>query len=136
MAEFAIGALEVGITSTVQSNGGAGVYAGGIGLYPPSLSFDIITGGGGGTGTGTIYSIVGTVKEKNTPIDTPLRRRVRLYRENDGLLLRETWSNAATGEYRFDDVPLAQRYTVIAYDHLHNYRAVIADNLTPEVVVP
>ena len=131
MTEFAIAALEVGITSTVQSHGGVGVYAGGIRLYPPSLSRDIvIVGVGGGDAN---YRITGTVKEKNTPTDTPLRRRVRLYRENDGLLLRETWSNAATGEYAFEDIPQTQRYTVIAYDHLHNYRAVIADNLTPEV---
>jgi hypothetical protein len=125
MAEIALGTIAVGITSTVQSAGGAGAYAGALSPAPPSSSRDYLHGG-----TGFIAS---TVKEKNTPIDTPLRRRVRLYRDSDGLLLRQTWSDATTGNYRIDDLDPAQRYTVIGIEHLHNYRAVLADNLTPEV---
>lgn len=78
--------------------------------------------------------VVGTVKEKNTPANTPLRRRVRLVREIDGLQIRETWSDAATGTYEFLQIDERHKYSVISYDHLGNYRAVIADNLTPELM--
>lgn len=125
MAEFALGTIAVGITGTVQSAGGAGAYAGALSPALPSLSRDTIHGGAG--------FIASTVKEKNTPADTPLRRRVRLYRDVDGLLLRQTWSDATTGDYRFDDLDPTQHCTVIGIDHLHNHRAVIADRLLPEV---
>lgn len=78
--------------------------------------------------------VTGTVKEKNTPANTPLRRRVRLVREIDGLQIRETWSNASTGAYEFLQIDERHKYSVISYDHLANYRAVIADNLTPELM--
>ncbi len=81
------------------------------------------------TGNGVI---VGTVKEKSTPMNRPLRRRVRLYLEKTGEFLDETWSDAATGAYTFTGLDPGQIYTVIGYDHLHNYRAVAADNLTAE----
>lgn len=81
-----------------------------------------------------IGRVRGTVKEKNTPVNTPLRRRVRLIREVDGLLIRETWSDAVTGAYDFQYVSELDTYTVISYDHEHNYRAVVADNLTPELM--
>lgn len=78
--------------------------------------------------------IAGTVKRDADPVDMPLRRRVRLHREVDGLMARETWSDATTGAYRFDGINEAYKYTVITYDHLHDYRAVVADNLTPELM--
>lgn len=74
--------------------------------------------------------LIGTVKEKHLPANTPLRRRVRLVRERDGATVSETWSDAATGSYVFTNIDSAEAYTVIAYDHVHNYRAVVADNLT------
>lgn len=76
--------------------------------------------------------ITGTVAEKATP-NIPLRRRVRLHRDVDGLCVRETWSDAVTGAYEFTGINPAYRYTAIAYDYAHNHRAVAADNLTPEV---
>ena len=76
--------------------------------------------------------IRGTVKEKGQP-DQPLVRRVLLISENTNLLVAETWSDA-TGNYRFEFIDPAQRYTVVSYDHEHVYRAVIADNLTPELM--
>ena len=82
---------------------------------------------------GGMGSITGTVKEKSTPTNVPLRRRVRLHREVDGLALRETWSDAATGNYTFPDLNPTYTYYVVAFDYAQNYRAVIADNLTPEV---
>ncbi len=74
--------------------------------------------------------IAGTVKEKGSP-DKPLVRQVLLYSENTNTLVASTWSDAA-GNYRFDNLDPAQRYTVISYDHQRLYRAVIADNLVPE----
>lgn len=76
--------------------------------------------------------IAGTVKEKGQP-DQPLVRRVLLISENTNFLVAETWSDA-TGNYRFEFIDPAQRYTVVSYDHEHVYRAVIADNLTPELM--
>ena len=78
-------------------------------------------------------SIPGTVKKDADPADLPLSRRVRLIREIDGRVIRETWSDAATGEYLFRGVSEHETYTVISYDHERNYRAVAADNITPEV---
>lgn len=78
--------------------------------------------------------IADTVKEKNTPVNTPLRRRVRLFRDIDGLMIRETWSDAATGAYSFQCIDERYTYSVVSYDHLGNYRAVIADHLTPELM--
>lgn len=77
--------------------------------------------------------ITDTVEEQGSPSNTPLRRRVRLIRDRDGTCVRETWSDAETGQYTFDNIDETQTYTVISYDHLRNYRAVVADNLTPEL---
>ena len=77
--------------------------------------------------------IAGTVKEDGTP-DVPVRRRVRLHREQDGLLIREVWSHPTTGAYSFDYIDATKQYTVITYDYEHDYRAVIADNITPEAM--
>lgn len=75
--------------------------------------------------------IAGTVALSDTPTNDPVHRKVRLYRDRDGLLVDEQWSDAATGAYLFRDVDMAFAYTVIAYDYEHNFRAVVADNITP-----
>lgn len=85
-----------------------------------------LTSGVLGQGIGRVR---GTVKEKGTP-NAPLKRRVRLVRERDGLCMREAWSDPLTGEYDFKYVDELQTWGVVGHDHLHNYRAVIADNLT------
>lgn len=77
--------------------------------------------------------ITGTVKEKSTPSNIPLRRRVRLHEERSGLWLQETFSDAVTGNYAFAELNPAIKYTVTAWDHTNTYRAVIADNISPEV---
>ena len=82
-----------------------------------------------GKGVGTVS---GTTEVKGTP-NLPLRARVRLIRERDGLMCRETWSDASTGAYRFDNVDELETYTVISYHPTRDRRAVVADNLTPEV---
>lgn len=90
-------------------------------LWRPRGSHDIYFGGTG--------SVQGTVKEKNTPANTPLRRRVVLIDQGTRLTIRETWSAAATGAYEFPQVSLDASYTVLSYDHTGTYRAVIADNI-------
>lgn len=79
---------------------------------------------------GGVHRIVGTVKEKGTP-DQPLSRLVGLFRMRDKIFIRETWS-APDGSYVFDWIDGAEKYFTVAFDHLGNYRAVIADNLVPE----
>lgn len=74
--------------------------------------------------------ISGTVKESGSPA-APVVRRVRLYRKVDGLLVRETWSDAA-GNYSFPNIAV-QLYYVLSFDHLGNYNAVVKDSITPEV---
>src|SRR5579885_1954450 len=59
--------------------------------------------------------IAGTVKEKGQP-DQPLVRRVQLISENARVLVAETWSDAS-GNYRFELLDPAQRYTVVSYDY-------------------
>lgn len=76
--------------------------------------------------------IVGSVKEKGTP-NRPLVRRVQLFSAQTNLLVAEGWS-APDGRYCFDHLDPDQRFIVVAHDHEHHYRAVIADQLRPEVV--
>lgn len=78
--------------------------------------------------------IAGTVKEKSTPTNVPLARKVRLYREPDGRLVRTTWSAPVTGAYEFHGIPLDAVYTVVSYDHTGVYRSAAADNLIPEAI--
>lgn len=76
--------------------------------------------------------IASTVKRKAEPANIPLRRRVRLYRDRDGLLIQETWSDAVTGAYEFRGFEEWEAYSVVAHDYTLNLRAVIADHLTLE----
>lgn len=74
--------------------------------------------------------IAGSVKVKHLPVDTPVKRRVRLINERSGLFVRETWSDAVTGDYRFEWIDESATYTVISYDHTDAHRrAVVADGL-------
>lgn len=81
-------------------------------------------------GRGRVY---GTVKIKGTP-DYAVARRVRLFRDRDAVCVGEVWSHPTTGAYEFTHVDETQRYTVISYDYLASFRAVVADNLTPEIM--
>lgn len=73
--------------------------------------------------------VQGTTKDKATPSNIPVSERVRLYREKDGLLLREVWSTPGTGAYSFDYIDELETYTVLSYDHDKAFRAVVADGL-------
>lgn len=92
----------------------------------PPLRHDIYHGGS--------YRIASTVKAKGSPANIPLHRRVQLIRERGSLVIRETWSDPVTGAYSFDGISGDYTYTVVAWDYTHNYRAVIADNLMPELM--
>lgn len=81
-------------------------------------------------GAGVIY---GTVEVFNQAGNLPLPRRVRLHRSRDGLLVRETWSNAQ-GQYRFEGISQRYTYDVIAWDHEGLQRSVVANDLTSEVM--
>jgi len=78
--------------------------------------------------------VTGTVAEKSTPANTPLHRLVRLHREPDGLFVKATWSDPVTGAYTFTGVRADHKYFVTSFDYTGTYRAVIADNLTPELL--
>lgn len=86
-------------------------------------SRDITHGGAG--------RILGTVKRKADPTNLPLVRRVRLHETLSGLPLRETWSDVA-GNYVFESLSRDYTYYATGFDHLGQYRGVIADNLRPE----
>lgn len=78
--------------------------------------------------------IVGTVKEKALPSNAPLRRHVYCMDALTSTIVADLWSDATTGAYVFNDLDLTRRYTVFSYDHTNAYRAVIADNLQPELM--
>lgn len=82
---------------------------------------------------GGAFKVYGNVARKNTPTNVPLRRRVRLHRSRDGLLVRETWSEN-DGAYEFLHISGQYEYDVIAWDHQMSYRSVVANNLTPEAM--
>lgn len=87
---------------------------------------DVILGGNG--------RIAGTVKEKGTPANVPVWRRVRLFQERAAILIAETWSDPVTGAYAFTHIKRDEVYFVLAFDHTGDYRGVVADNLTPEAM--
>lgn len=99
----------------------------------PTVAPDPISGIRGGTEYGGRGRIVGTVKNKGELSDTPVYRRVRLFKDRDGQCVAETWSNPVTGAYAFENINPAHKYTALSYDHTGQFRAVVADNLTPEV---
>ncbi len=80
----------------------------------------------GGDGT-----ITGTVKVAGTPNNIPVSRKVRLIRDVDALCIRETWSDPVSGVYTFAEIDRTVSYTVLSYDYTENFRAVVADRVTP-----
>lgn len=78
-------------------------------------------------------SIYGAVELYAQAGNIPLPRRVRLHRSRDGLLVRETWSDAQ-GNYRFDGISERYTYDVIAWDHEGLQQSVVANDLTPEAL--
>lgn len=96
------------------------------GLKLPSLPLSLHSIWHSGTGR-----ISGTVKEAGTP-DHAVKRRVRLHRKIDGMMLFETWSKP-DGTYLFENL-MIQPYYVVAFDHTGNYNGVIKDSIIPELM--
>lgn len=86
----------------------------------------------GGDGLGRVRGRTVKQEDKASP-KVPVARRVRLYREHDGLLVRQAWSSAQ-GEYDFQGLDSKTAYTVLSYDYEGNFRAVVADRVTPEAM--
>ena len=123
MADLAIEAELCGGVGGIATAGAAVLFTGQSELAGTIVPVrDYIHGG-----QGTISS---TVKKDTDPVDTPMHRKVRLYRDADGMMIRETWSDPVTGVYTFTGISTDYKYTVISYDYEGNFRAVIADGLS------
>lgn len=81
-------------------------------------------------GMGHYSTAAGTTKKTGTP-NVLVRRRVRLHDQPTGRLLREVWSDAATGAYQFTSLP-AGTYYVTAFDHTGEYNG----EIMTDVVLP
>lgn len=123
----------VNITPSTAESYTFAPYAPPRSVHLPTVAPDPISGIRGGTEYGGRGRIVGTVKNKGEPSDTPVYRRVRLFKDRDGQCVAETWSNPVTGAYAFENINPAHKYTALSYDHTGQFRAVVADNLPPEV---
>ena len=66
--------------------------------------------------------------------DTMVKSRVRLLRQRDGLLARETWSDPVTGAFAFDGLDEHQQFIALAEDGSGVYAPVAADRRVPEVL--
>ena len=83
-------------------------------------------------GRATIAGDVAVKGQGGAP-DLPVRSRVRLFRQRDGLLAREAWSDPATGAFAFDGIDESQQYIALAEDGSGVYAPVAADRRVPEV---
>lgn len=112
--------------ASILLSGGSSGNAGPV-LPPASKHIDLQDGGR--------YRIYGTVELKGTP-NLLLRRRVQLWNQRDGRMVRQTWSDATTGAWSFDYIRGGDgtRYCAVTYDHTGQKQAVIADNLEPEAM--
>lgn len=86
-------------------------------------------GSGTASATGTIY---GSTAIKGSP-NSPVRAKVSLLRARDLMLVQQTWSDPATGAYAFHGLDPFEKYTTLAEYPTGDYRAVAADQLTPDI---
>ena len=147
------GGSSFSLVARVEWDGTIGGFTAAVVGYPSStvtadLSPRSFSGVSGGTFVSTFpsygslfgpYRIASTVMADvngDGTGDVFLKRRVWLFSEESMTYVRAAWSDAATGAYSFDYLPALSvgKYTVLAYDYQRNYRAVVADNLTPEVM--
>lgn len=77
------------------------------------------------------FRVPGTTKNKANPANLPVRRRVRLHFQLTGRIVREAWSDSATGEYAFDYIS-AGVYYVVAFDHTGERGGVIETDIVAE----
>lgn len=76
----------------------------------------------------------GTVKNKGTPSNTPVYRRVFLVRLRGGMVVGEQWTDPVTGAYDFQWVSELHDYIVMSLDHTRNFRMVSADYAVMELM--
>lgn len=88
-----------------------------LGIKPSSLNSQSIIPVGNGAISGTVYEG-----------KSPVIRRVRLYKKDDGVFVSETLSNVLGG-YRFDSLPRGMAFFVVSHDSNGVYNAVISDNV-------
>lgn len=81
-------------------------------------------------GAGRIW---GTTKTKGTLTNVPTKARVVLFHQRSKLLVRETWSDPATGAFEFIGIDTRQDFLVLAEDAAGSFRPVAASRLVPEV---
>ena len=86
-------------------------------------------GTGTASATGTIY---GSTAIKGSP-NAPARAKVSLLRARDLMLVQQTWSDPTTGAYAFHGLDPFGKYTTLAEYPTGDYRAVAADQLTPDI---
>ena len=61
------------------------------------------------------------------PVGVPVSRKIDLFRESDGMLVRQMWSDPITGIYRFEGLNPNYSYSVVGYDHTNQYKANIVN---------
>jgi hypothetical protein len=71
-----------------------------------------------------INSISGVVKEGKTPVS----RKVRLYRKDNGVFVAETKSDSL-GNYIFKGLPAGMEFFVVSHDGSGFYNAAVSDNI-------
>lgn len=79
---------------------------------------------------GGLGVIAGTVKEKASPANLPLVRRVSLFTQKNKMLVGTTVSDA-NGNYIFRNLDTRLKYYTTSHDPSGSYNGVIADHLTP-----
>lgn len=130
MALIAVPVQLLGPPARVLGNAYTGPYGHAVMLAAPVSPAVDYRPGFLGSKTGVVY---GATEVHGTP-NAPLRARVRLIRERDGLQVRETWSHPSTGAWRFERVDMQEVYTVLTYHPARDHRAVVADGLVPEAM--
>ncbi len=76
----------------------------------------------------------GIVAIKSADVDIPVSRRLVLIDETTSLVVATQWSNPTTGYYIFTRLSLIKTFTILTYDNNHVYGAVVAENLTPDIM--
>lgn len=70
-----------------------------------------------------------------TPISIPVSRKIDLYRESDGMLVRQMWSDPVTGIYKFEGLNTNYTYSVVGYDYTNQYKSSIVNGRIASVGV-
>jgi hypothetical protein len=80
---------------------------------------------------GGTLKIVGTTKNKATPSNLPVSRKVSLFDQRRQVLVRQTWSDAA-GNYVFDNIKDGL-YFIAGFDHTGQYNGTIQTDVKPSL---